>query len=113
FWLMPYPNQRGIWPNFRSPLMWDVFAVSTYFSVSLLFWYIGLLPDLASLRGRATSQVRKIAYTVLSLGWRGTPEHWRHYEKAYVILAGLATGLVLSVHSVVSFDFATSVVPGW
>jgi molybdopterin-containing oxidoreductase family membrane subunit len=113
FWLFPYPNQRGIWPNFRSPLMWDVFAVSTYFSVSLLFWYIGLLPDLASLRGRATSRVRKIAYTVLSLGWRGTPEHWRHYEKAYILLAGLATGLVLSVHSVVSFDFATSVVPGW
>ena len=113
FWLFPYPNQRGLWPNFRSPLMWDVFAVSTYFAVSLLFWYIGLLPDLASLRGRAKSRARQLAYTVLSLGWRGTPEQWRHYEKAYIILAGLATGLVLSVHSVVSFDFATSVVPGW
>jgi len=113
YWLFPYPNQRGLWPNFRSPLMWDVFAVSTYFSVSALFWYIGLLPDLASMRGRAKTRLRQIAYTILSLGWRGTPEHWRHFEKAYILLAGLATGLVLSVHSVVSFDFATSVVPGW
>ncbi|MFA6318445.1 MAG: NrfD/PsrC family molybdoenzyme membrane anchor subunit [Elusimicrobiota bacterium] len=112
FWLFPYPNQRGLWPNFRSPLMWDVFAVSTYFSVSLLFWYLGLIPDLASLRDRANGW-RKAVYTVLSLGWRGAASHWQHYEKAYTVLAGLATGLVLSVHSVVSFDFAVSLVPGW
>ncbi|MBI5881980.1 MAG: polysulfide reductase NrfD [Elusimicrobia bacterium] len=112
FWLFPYPNQRGLWPNFRSPLMWDVFAVSTYFSVSLLFWYLGLIPDIASMRDRARGW-RKIVYTVLSLGWRGAASHWLHYEKAYTLLAGLATGLVLSVHSVVSFDFAVSLVPGW
>jgi hypothetical protein len=113
FWLGPYPNQRGIWPNFRSPLMWDVFAVSTYFSVSLLFWYLGLVPDIASLRDRTARGIRKAVYSILSVGWRGSSSHWQHYEKAYVILAGLATGLVLSVHSVVSFDFATSLVPGW
>jgi Ni/Fe-hydrogenase subunit HybB-like protein len=113
FWLMPYPNQRGIWPNFRSPLIWDVFAVSTYFSVSLLFWYLGLVPDLASLRDRTTGKIRKFIYQALSFGWRGASTHWRHFDKAYVILAGLATGLVLSVHSVVSFDFAVSLVPGW
>lgn len=113
FWLFPYPNQRGMWPNFRSPLVWDVFAISTYFSVSLLFWYLGLLPDLASLRDRTKSTVRRAVYAVLCLGWRGSAAHWRHYEKAYVIIAGLATGLVLSVHSVVSFDFAVSLVPGW
>jgi Ni/Fe-hydrogenase subunit HybB-like protein len=113
FWLFPYPNQRAIWPNFRSPLLWDVFAVSTYFSVSLLFWYLGLMPDIASLRERATGKVRKALYTVFSVGWRGASSHWRHYEKAYLLLAGLATGLVLSVHSVVSFDFAVSIVPGW
>jgi len=113
FWLLPYPNQRGLWTNFRSPLLWDVFAVSTYFSVSLMFWYLGLLPDLASLRDRTESRIRKPIYTILSLGWRGAASHWRHYEKAYLLLAGLATGLVLSVHSVVSFDFATSIVPGW
>ena len=113
FWLMPYPNQRGIWPNFRSPLIWDVFAVSTYFSVSLLFWYLGLVPDLASLRDRAPGKFRKAVYSTLSVGWRGSSSHWQHFEKAYLILAGLATGLVLSVHSVVSFDFATSLVPGW
>jgi Ni/Fe-hydrogenase subunit HybB-like protein len=113
FWLGPYPNQRGIWPNFRSPLMWDVFAVSTYFSVSLLFWYLGLVPDIASLRDRTAKGIRKAVYSILSVGWRGSSSHWQHYEKAYVILAGLATGLVLSVHSVVSFDFATSLVPGW
>jgi molybdopterin-containing oxidoreductase family membrane subunit len=113
WWLFPYPNQRAIWPNFRSPLVWDVFAVSTYFSVSLLFWYLGLLPDLASLRDRAPRGPRRAAYTVLALGWTGTAQHWVHYEKAYLLLAGLATGLVLSVHSVVSFDFAVSVVPGW
>jgi molybdopterin-containing oxidoreductase family membrane subunit len=113
FWLAPYPNQRALWPNFRSPLMWDVFAVNTYFSVSLLFWYMGLVPDLASLRDRTTSPVRKFLYSMLSIGWRGSASHWRHFERAYLIIAGLATGLVLSVHSVVSFDFAVSLVPGW
>lgn len=113
FWLTPYPNQRGIWPNFRSPLIWDVFAVSTYFSVSLLFWYLGLVPDLASLRDRAVGRFRKFVYSILCFGWRGSSVHWQHFDKAYTILAGLATGLVLSVHSVVSFDFAVSLVPGW
>jgi molybdopterin-containing oxidoreductase family membrane subunit len=113
FWLFPYPNQRGIWPNFRSPLIWDVFAVSTYFSVSLLFWYLGLIPDFASLRDRTKGKIRKFFYAMLSVGWRGAASHWRHFERAYLIIAGLATGLVLSVHSVVSFDFAVSLVPGW
>jgi Ni/Fe-hydrogenase subunit HybB-like protein len=113
FWLFPYPNQRGIWPNFRSPLLWDVFAVNTYFAVSLLFWYLGLVPDLASLRDRTVKKLRKFVYATLCLGWRGAASHWRHYEKAYIVIAGLATGLVLSVHSVVSFDFAVSLVPGW
>jgi Ni/Fe-hydrogenase subunit HybB-like protein len=113
FWLFPYPNLRAIWPNFRSPLMWDVFAVSTYFSVSLLFWYLGLMPDFASLRDRTKSKIRKLAYAILAVGWRGSASHWRHYERAYLIIAGIATGLVLSVHSVVSFDFAVSLVPGW
>jgi molybdopterin-containing oxidoreductase family membrane subunit len=113
FWLAPYPNQRGIWPNFRSPLIWDVFAVSTYFSVSLLFWYLGLVPDFASMRDRTKSKIRKFLYAALSVGWRGSASHWRHFEKAYLIIAGIATGLVLSVHSVVSFDFAVSLVPGW
>lgn len=113
FWLAPYPNERGIWPNFRSPLLWDVFAINTYFAVSLLFWFLGLIPDFASLRDRAVNKVRKFIYSVLSLGWRGASSHWHHYERAYLIIAGLATGLVLSVHSVVSFDFAVSLVPGW
>jgi Ni/Fe-hydrogenase subunit HybB-like protein len=113
YFLMPYPNQRGIWPNFRSPLLWDVFAVSTYISVSLLFWYLGLMPDIASLRDRALGKVRRFVYSVLSFGWRGAASHWQHFERAYLVLAGLATGLVLSVHSVVSFDFAVSLVPGW
>ncbi|HJW43537.1 MAG TPA: NrfD/PsrC family molybdoenzyme membrane anchor subunit [Geothrix sp.] len=113
YWLFPYPNQRALWTNFRSPLLWDVFAVNTYFSVSLMFWYLGLIPDIASMRDRTTSKARKLVYTVLAMGWRGAAAHWQHYEKAYLLLAGLATGLVLSVHSVVSFDFATSVVPGW
>jgi molybdopterin-containing oxidoreductase family membrane subunit len=113
YWLFPYPNQRALWTNFRSPLLWDVFAVNTYFSVSLMFWYLGLIPDIASMRDRTTSKLRKVIYTVLAMGWRGAAAHWQHYEKAYLLLAGLATGLVLSVHSVVSFDFATSVVPGW
>jgi Ni/Fe-hydrogenase subunit HybB-like protein len=113
FWMFPYPNQRALWPNFRSPLLWDVFAVTTYFTISLLFWYIGLLPDIASMRDRAKHRYARLALSVLSLGWRGAASHWRHYEKAYVLLAGLATGLVISVHSVVSFDFAVSLVPGW
>ncbi|MET0253023.1 MAG: NrfD/PsrC family molybdoenzyme membrane anchor subunit, partial [Terrimicrobiaceae bacterium] len=111
-WFMaPVPNSNGIWQNFRSPLLWDVFAVGTYFTVSVLFWYTGLIPDLATLRDRATTKIRKFAYGVLALGWRGSNRHWRHYEMAYLLLAGLSTPLVLSVHSVVSFDFATSVIP--
>ena len=113
FWLFPYPNQRGMWINFNSPLAWDVFAVSTYFTVSLFFWYVGLIPDLASLRDRARTKTHRFVFGALSLGWRGAARHWNHYEKAYMILAGLATPLVLSVHSIVSFDFATSVIPGW
>jgi Ni/Fe-hydrogenase subunit HybB-like protein len=113
FFLFPYPNQRAIWPNFRSPLIWDVFAVNTYFGVSLLFWYLGLMPDLASLRDKTLGRARRAIYSILALGWRGAASHWQHYEKAYLIIAGLATGLVLSVHSVVSFDFAVSLVPGW
>lgn len=114
FWLMPYPNTRGsLWVNFRSPLLWDVFAVSTYFTISLVFWYIGLVPDFASIRDRAKNKIRKFVYGLLALGWQGKQTHWNHYEIAYLILAGLSTPLVLSVHSIVSFDFATSVLPGW
>ena len=113
YWLFPIPNQMAMWPQFRSPLLWDVFAVSTYFTVSLLFWYVGMIPDLATLRDRATTRVRQIAYGILSLGWRGSARHWHHYERVYLLLAALATPLVLSVHSVVSFDFATSQLPGW
>jgi len=113
FWLFPYPNDRSLWVNFRSPLLWDVFAVSTYFIISLVFWYLGLVPDLASVRDRAKNKVRKFIYGVLSLGWRGSFRNWHHYEMAYLILAGLSTPLVLSVHTIVSFDFATSVLPGW
>jgi len=113
YWSLPLPNQMGMWPNFRSPLLWDVFAVSTYFTVSLMFWYVGLIPDLATMRDRAKTKARKIAYGIFSLGWRGSTRHWQHYEKAYLILAGLATPLVLSVHTIVSFDFAVSQLPGW
>jgi molybdopterin-containing oxidoreductase family membrane subunit len=113
WFLAPVPVPNWIWPNFRSPLMWDVFAVSTYFTVSVLFWFLGLVPDLATLRDRAKSQVGKVVYGVLALGWRGGNRQWRHYEMAYLILAGISTPLVLSVHSTVSFDFATSVLPGW
>jgi len=113
WWLFPIPNANVIWQNFKSPLLWDVFAVSTYFTVSVIFWYIGLIPDLATIRDRATSKLRKIIYGILALGWRGSNRQWSHYEKAYLILAGISTPLVLSVHSVVSFDFATSVIPGW
>jgi Ni/Fe-hydrogenase subunit HybB-like protein len=113
-WFMaPVPNPNWIWPNFRSPLLWDVFAVSTYFTVSVLFWFLGLVPDLATMRDRARSLVGRFVYGVLALGWRGGNRQWRHYEMAYLILAGLSTPLVLSVHSTVSFDFATSVLPGW
>src|SRR3954464_12968653 len=113
WYLAPLPNNYGIWPNFRSPLMWDVFAVSTYFTVSVLFWYTGLVPDLATLRDRATSKIKKLLFGIFALGWRGSNRHWRHYEMAYLLLAGISTPLVLSVHSVVSFDFATSILPGW
>jgi len=113
WFLAPVPTQYAIWPNFRSPLLWDVFAVSTYFTVSVLFWYTGLVPDLATLRDRATSKIKKFFYGIFALGWRGSNRHWRHYEMAYLLLAGLSTPLVLSVHSVVSFDFATSVIPTW
>ena len=112
-YLSPYPNQHGLWVNFTSPLLWDVFAVSTYFTVSLVFWYVGLIPDLATLRDRTTSKIKKIIYSVFSLGWRHSNRHWQHYERAYLILAGFATPLVLSVHTIVSFDFAVSVIPGW
>jgi len=112
-YLFPYPNQNGIWVNFNSPLLWDVFAVSTYFVISFLFWGLGLIPDLANLRSRTKSGIKKFFYTVLSFGWRNSSRHWRHYERAYLILAGLSTPLVLSVHTIVSFDFAVSVLPGW
>lgn len=114
YWLFPVPNEYlHLWQNFRSPLEWDVFAVSTYATVSALFWFTGLIPDLATLRDRATNRVRKIVFGMLSLGWRGSSTQWRHYELAYLILAGISTPLVLSVHSIVSFDFATAVIPGW
>ncbi len=113
YWLFPLPNQMDMWPNFRSPLLWDVFAVGTYATVSLLFWYIGMIPDLATFRDRATTKVKKFAYGLFSLGWTGSNRAWHRYEKAYLLLAALATPLVLSVHSVVSFDFAVSQLPGW
>ena len=113
YWLFPYPNTMSLWPQFRSPLIWDVFAVSTYFTVSLLFWFTGLVPDLATIRDRTTSKARRLIFGVLALGWRGSARHWQRYEMAYLLLAGISTPLVLSVHSVVSFDFAVSQVPGW
>jgi Ni/Fe-hydrogenase subunit HybB-like protein len=113
YWLFPYPNTMSIWPQFRSPLMWDVFAVSTYATVSLLFWYVGLIPDLATLRDRSQSRIGGVIYGMLAMGWRGSARHWNHYETAYLLLAGLATPLVVSVHTVVSFDFAIAIVPGW
>jgi len=113
YYLAPIPNSNGIWPNFRSPLLWDVFAVGSYATVSLMFWYVGLIPDLATMRDRAKGKVRQIAYGFFALGWRGSNRQWRNYEMAYLLLAGLSTPLVLSVHTVVSFDFATSNVPGW
>ncbi len=112
-YLIPYPNQHGLWVNFTSPLVWDVFAVSTYFTVSLVFWYVGLIPDFATLRDRTASKLKKNIYSIFSLGWRHSNRHWTHYEKAYMLLAGFATPLVLSVHTIVSFDFAVSILPGW
>ena len=113
YWLFPYPNTMGVWPQFRSPLIWDVFAVSTYATVSLLFWFVGLIPDLATLRDRSQSPVGRVVYGMLAMGWRGSAYHWHRYETAYLLLAGLATPLVVSVHTVVSFDFAVAIVPGW
>ncbi len=113
YWLLPYPNSMWLWPQPRSPLEWDVFAVSTYGTVSLVFWYVGLLPDLASLRDTAPYLFQRKIYAVLSLGWRGSAIHWHRYQKAYLLLAGLSTPLVLSVHTIVSFDFAVSQLPGW
>jgi len=113
YYLFPIPNSMAMWPNFKSALLWDVFAVSTYFTVSLLFWYVGLIPDLATFRDRARTKIKKIAYGIFALGWNGSNRHWLNYEKAYMILAAIATPLVLSVHSIVSFDFATSNLPGW
>jgi molybdopterin-containing oxidoreductase family membrane subunit len=113
YYMFPYPSTMGIWPQFRSPLIWDVFAVSTYGTVSLLFWFVGLLPDLATLRDRAKSRWQQMIFGMLSMGWRGSARHWHRYQSAYLLLAGLATPLVLSVHTVVSFDFATGIVPGW
>jgi molybdopterin-containing oxidoreductase family membrane subunit len=113
YWLFPYPNTMGLWPNFRSPLIWDVFAVSTYATVSAMFWFVGLIPDLATLRDRARSRPVRIVYGMLAMGWRGSARHWNNYETAYLLLAGLSTPLVVSVHTVVSFDFAVSSLPGW
>src|SRR6202048_546771 len=113
FYMFPYPSTMGLWPQFRSPLIWDVFAVSTYGTVSLLFWFVGLIPDLATLRDRSVQKPMKIIYGMLSMGWRGSARHWHRYQSAYLLLAGLATPLVLSVHTVVSFDFAIAIVPGW
>jgi molybdopterin-containing oxidoreductase family membrane subunit len=113
YWLMPYPSVQGIWPQFKSPLTWDVFAVSTYFTISLLFWFLGLVPDLAALRDSSKSPTKRLVYGIFALGWRGSGRHWAEYKWAYVLLAGLSTPLVLSVHTIVSFDFATSVIPGW
>jgi molybdopterin-containing oxidoreductase family membrane subunit len=113
YWLLPYPNSMDMWPQFRSPLMWDVFAVSTYLTVSLVFWFVGLVPDFASMRDRTKNRIGQVIYGMLSLGWRGSAIHWERYEMASLLLAGLSTPLVLSVHSIVSFDFAVALIPGW
>jgi Ni/Fe-hydrogenase subunit HybB-like protein len=113
YWLLPYPSTMGVWPQFRSPLVWDVFAVSTYALVSLMFWYVGLIPDLATLRDRSQNKFTRVIYGILAMGWRGAATHWHRYHRAYLILAALATPLVVSVHSVVSLDFAVGIVPGW
>lgn len=113
YWMVPYPNTMGVWPQFRSPLVWDVFAISTYLTVSLMFWFIGLIPDLATLRDRAANKAARIIYGMLAMGWRGSAKHWHRYETAYLLLAGLSTPLVVSVHTIVSFDFAVGIIPGW
>src|SRR5438309_6436220 len=113
YWLFPYPDTMGLWPQFRSPLVWDVFAVGTYFTISLLFWYMGMIPDLATLRDRAKSRLGQLTYGFLAMGWRNSARHWQRFETAYLLLGGLATPLVVSVHSVVSSDFASAIVPGW
>ncbi len=113
YWLVPYPNTMNLWPQWRSALVWDVFAVSTYFTLSLLFWYVGMIPDLATLRDRSQSRVGRVVYGILAMGWRGSARHWNRYESAYLLLAGLCTPLVVSVHTVVSFDFAIAILPGW
>jgi Ni/Fe-hydrogenase subunit HybB-like protein len=113
YWLLPYPTTFGLWPQFKSPLMWDVFAVSTYATVSALFWFVGLIPDLATLRDKATNPIAARIYGLLAMGWRGSSQHWARYEAAYLLLAGLSTPLVLSVHTVVSFDFSIGIIPGW
>ncbi len=113
FFIFPYPNTRALWVNFNSPLLWDVFAISTYFAVSLIFWYVGLIPDIGTVRDKATTKIRKAIYGFLSFGWTGSATHWARHETVSLILAGLAAPLVLSVHTIVSFDFATSVIPGW
>ncbi len=113
YWMFPYPSTMGVWPQFRSPLIWDVFAVSTYGTVSLIFWFVGLIPDLATLRDRAVNKPAQIIYGMLAMGWRNSARHWHRYQSSYLLLAGLATPLVLSVHTVVSFDFSIAIVPGW
>jgi molybdopterin-containing oxidoreductase family membrane subunit len=113
YWLVPYPDSMGLWPQFRSPLEWDVFAVSTYATVSLVFWYVGLLPDLATMRDRAATRFKARFYGLFSLGWRGDARHWMHYQKLYILLAGLAAPLVISVHTIVGLDFAIAILPGW
>jgi molybdopterin-containing oxidoreductase family membrane subunit len=113
YWLLPYPNTMGLWPQWRSPLVWDVFAVGTYFTISLVFWYIGLIPDLATFRDRTQNRFSRIIYGIMAMGWRGSARHWHNYEALYLLLAGLATPLVVSVHTVVSFDFTISILPGW
>src|SRR5664280_1545734 len=113
YWLFPYPNTMSVWPQFRSPLIWDVFAVSTYGTISAVFWYVGLIPDFATMREKASHPLTRKVYGILGLGWRGSARHWKRYEALYILLAGIATPLVLSVHTVVSFDFAVAIVPGW
>jgi len=113
YWMFPYPNSMGVWPQFRSPLVWDVFAVSTYATISAVFWFVGLVPDFATMREKAKHPYTKQIYGILALGWRGSARHWKRYEALYILLAGLATPLVLSVHTVVSFDFAVALMPGW
>ncbi len=113
YWLFPYPDTMTLWPQFRSPLVWDVFAVSTYATVSILFWFVGMIPDLATIRDRATTKIKQVVYGILAMGWRGSAKHWKRYETASLLLAGLATPLVVSVHTVVSFDFTIAIEPGW